>query len=151
MLPSVMALVSWNNAPSKTNECILVQCPVDFLPEGIAGQPPTAKEGEGSIIAWTPFHAGRFAQSVDLYHLAQFGVDYRPRRKELPMARYVWIYLATGAVMLAMDGVWLSLMAPRLYRPQVGPLLREGFDPISATLFYLVFVAGLARILLRVF
>jgi uncharacterized membrane protein len=35
------------------------------------------------------------------------------------------------------------MMAPRLYRPQIGFLLRDGFDPVAALLFYLLFVAGL--------
>lgn len=59
------------------------------------------------------------------------------------MARFLWTYLATAIVMLAMDSVWLFVMTPRLYQPQIGPLLREGFDPVAAVLFYLIFVAGL--------
>jgi uncharacterized membrane protein len=59
------------------------------------------------------------------------------------MARYLWIYAATAIVMLAMDAVWLGLMASRLYRPQLGSLVRDNFDPLAAILFYLLFVAGL--------
>jgi uncharacterized membrane protein len=59
------------------------------------------------------------------------------------MARYAWTYIATGIVLLAMDSIWLWLMAGRLYRPQLGPLLRDGFDPAAAIMFYLLFVAGL--------
>ncbi len=59
------------------------------------------------------------------------------------MARYLWTYAATAIVMLALDAVWLGVMASRLYRPQLGSLLRDSFDPLAATLFYLLFVAGL--------
>jgi uncharacterized membrane protein len=46
-------------------------------------------------------------------------------------------------VFLAMDAVWLSLMAPLLYRPEIGHLLREGFDLSAALLFYLLYVSGM--------
>lgn len=59
------------------------------------------------------------------------------------MARYLWSYAATAVVMLALDAVWLGLMASRLYRPQLGSLVRDNFDPLAAILFYLLFVAGL--------
>jgi uncharacterized membrane protein len=59
------------------------------------------------------------------------------------MARYAWTYIATGIVLLAMDSIWLWFMAGRLYRTQIGPLLRDGFDPVAAVMFYLLFVAGL--------
>ncbi len=59
------------------------------------------------------------------------------------MARFAWTYLTTAIVMLAMDVVWLSVMTSRLYRPRIGFLLREGFDPLAAALFYPLFVAGL--------
>jgi uncharacterized membrane protein len=59
------------------------------------------------------------------------------------MARFAWTYLTIGGVMLAMDIVWLSVMAPRFYRPRIGALMRESFEPVPAILFYLLFVAGL--------
>lgn len=59
------------------------------------------------------------------------------------MAKFLWTYLTTATVMLALDVVWLSVMAGRLYRPQIGSLMREGFDPVAAVMFYLLFVGGL--------
>jgi len=59
------------------------------------------------------------------------------------MALYASTYIATAFVMLVMDSVWLYVMAGRLYRPQIGALMRDGFDPVAAVLFYLVFVAGI--------
>jgi uncharacterized membrane protein len=59
------------------------------------------------------------------------------------MAHFAWSYVTTALVMLAMDSVWLFVMTPRLYRPRIGALLRDGFDPVAAILFYLVFVGGL--------
>jgi len=59
------------------------------------------------------------------------------------MARYAWTYATTALVMLLLDAVWLYVMAGRLYKPQIGSLMREGFDPLAAGLFYLLFVSGL--------
>ncbi len=59
------------------------------------------------------------------------------------MALYASTYIATALVMLALDSVWLYVMAGRLYRPQIGALLRDGFDPVAAIIFYIVFVAGI--------
>ena len=59
------------------------------------------------------------------------------------MARYVWTYMTTALVMLLLDAVWLSVMAGHLYKPRIGSLLREGFDPLAAGLFYVLFVGGL--------
>jgi len=59
------------------------------------------------------------------------------------MARYVWTYIATALVLLLLDAAWLYVMAGRLYKPQIGSLMREGFDPVAAGLFYLLFVSGL--------
>jgi uncharacterized membrane protein len=59
------------------------------------------------------------------------------------MALYASTYLATALVMLVMDSVWLYVMAGRLYRPYIGGLMRDGFDPLAAVIFYVVFVAGI--------
>jgi len=59
------------------------------------------------------------------------------------MARYLWTYMTTALVMLLLDAVWLYVMAGRLYKPQIGSLMRDGFDPLAAGLFYLLFVGGL--------
>jgi uncharacterized membrane protein len=58
------------------------------------------------------------------------------------MKRYITAYLVVGLVFLAVDAVWLSLMADRLYRPLLGPLLAPEFKLMPAVLFYLIYVAG---------
>ncbi|HTJ62622.1 MAG TPA: DUF2177 family protein [Alphaproteobacteria bacterium] len=59
------------------------------------------------------------------------------------MARFACTYLVTAVVLLAIDSVWLWAMAGRLYRPQIGQLMRDSFDPVAAFLFYMLFVFGL--------
>ncbi|MEF7615898.1 DUF2177 family protein [Aquincola sp. MAHUQ-54] len=51
-------------------------------------------------------------------------------------------YAATAVVFLALDGVWLSTMADRLYRPAIGHLMADGFRMAPAVVFYAIYVVG---------
>ncbi|PPD44070.1 MAG: hypothetical protein CTY15_08405 [Methylocystis sp.] len=51
-------------------------------------------------------------------------------------------YAGATAAMLALDIIWLSTMAERLYRPQLGDLLADDFRPVPAVAFYLVYLSG---------
>lgn len=60
------------------------------------------------------------------------------------MPNAIAIY-ATGLIsFLALDAVWLSLMVPRLYKPAMGELIADPFQPLPAVVFYLIYAAGLA-------
>ena len=59
------------------------------------------------------------------------------------MIVYGLTYLATALIFLGIDTIWLSVAGSLLYRPLLGPLLRDGFDPIAAVLFYVLYIAGL--------
>ena len=59
------------------------------------------------------------------------------------MIRYIAAYVATLVVFLAIDAVWLTLMASRLYKPTLGDILLPKFLPGPAVAFYLVFVVGI--------
>ena len=59
------------------------------------------------------------------------------------MIRYALTYISTLVVMLAIDSVWLTLTAGPLYRANLGDILAEGFRPLPAVLFYLIYVAGI--------
>ena len=52
-------------------------------------------------------------------------------------------YAATALAFLAMDSVWLGTMAQRLYRPNIGHLMQDGFSAGPALVFYLLYVAGM--------
>ncbi len=52
-------------------------------------------------------------------------------------------YLSTGLAFIALDACFLTLVGPRLYRPDIGPLLGEGVRLAPAILFYLLYIAGL--------
>ncbi len=52
-------------------------------------------------------------------------------------------YPVTACVFLALDAVWLSLMASRLYKPAIGHLMAEQVNVPPAVLFYVLYVAGI--------
>lgn len=57
--------------------------------------------------------------------------------------RYAIAYLATGACFLLLDGSFLALVGPRLYRPALDVLLGDSVRPAPAVLFYLLYIGGL--------
>ncbi|CAN5318523.1 DUF2177 family protein [soil metagenome] len=57
--------------------------------------------------------------------------------------QYLIAYAATAVVFLGFDAVWLTLMADRLYRPNLGPLLLERYSATPALLFYVIYMVGL--------
>ena len=59
------------------------------------------------------------------------------------MLRIGLAYTCTGVVFLALDAGFLTLVGPRLYRPDIGPLLGDGVRIAPAILFYLLYITGL--------
>ena len=58
-------------------------------------------------------------------------------------------YLVSAGIMLALDMVWLGLVAPPLYRGTIGPLMRAQPDLVAAALFYAIYVVGVNEFVLR--
>ena len=58
------------------------------------------------------------------------------------MGRNVVLYLATFAVLLALDIPFLGLVAKGFFQSQVGDMLGE-IRPLPAILFYLLYVGGI--------
>ena len=52
-------------------------------------------------------------------------------------------YLAVAVSFVAIDMVWLSLMAERLYRPVLGDILKPQPEFLPAAVFYLIYTIGL--------
>jgi uncharacterized membrane protein len=57
---------------------------------------------------------------------------------KLPIA-FVSALVAFGVL----DGLWLTLMSPRLYKPGLGPLLADKPNLGAALAFYLLYLCGL--------
>jgi len=58
------------------------------------------------------------------------------------MAYYIKLYFATFIAFLAIDAVWLGLVASALYRKYLGFLMAPSPNWLAAILFYLLFVVG---------
>jgi uncharacterized membrane protein len=57
--------------------------------------------------------------------------------------KFVLAYLATAVAMLALDAVWLGLIAMPMYQQAIGHLMAEKMNASAAGLFYAVYVTGL--------
>ena len=51
------------------------------------------------------------------------------------MLKYVAAYLGAGLTFAAIDAVWLTTMADRLYRPVIGPLMADKPNMTAAVIF----------------
>lgn len=54
------------------------------------------------------------------------------------------LFLIALPVFFAIDIVWLGLVARGFYRDQLGHLMRSDVNRVAAVIFYLIFVMGLA-------
>lgn len=59
------------------------------------------------------------------------------------MARHALAYVCAALTFGLLDAIWLNLMAPRLYRPEIGALLADQFRLAPALIFYLVYLVGI--------
>ena len=58
-------------------------------------------------------------------------------------------YALTLVIFAVIDTVWLGLMADRLYRPLIGPVLADSFRLAPAIAFYAIYAAGLTLFAVR--
>jgi len=59
------------------------------------------------------------------------------------MLNAIAIYAAGLISFLALDAIWLGTTVPRLYKPAMGDLVADPFQPLPAVVFYLIYAAGL--------
>jgi uncharacterized membrane protein len=55
---------------------------------------------------------------------------------------YIAAYFAALLAFGILDGGWLTLMGPRLYKPEIGSLLADKVSIAPAILFYLIYIGG---------
>ena len=58
------------------------------------------------------------------------------------LARYALAYVATGIAFALIDSVWLRTMYTRLYQPEIGSMMMDGFRLTPAIIFYLLYITG---------
>ncbi len=59
------------------------------------------------------------------------------------MINYIKTYLLAFVIFMGIDFIWLGLIARGFYREQIGFIMKENFNMMAATLFYLLFIVGL--------
>lgn len=59
---------------------------------------------------------------------------------------HVILYIACAVIFFALDFVWLSVMGPRFYQPQLGSLLLPNPNLLIAGLFYLAYLVGVVAL-----
>ena len=52
-------------------------------------------------------------------------------------------YLVTTGIFLLIDAIWLGLVAPKLYKANIGHLMADKPNFLAAGVFYLLYVAAL--------
>ena len=58
-------------------------------------------------------------------------------------------YITTLVIFMAIDAVWLTQMASRLYQPTIGHLLAPEPDLFAALVFYLLYILGMVVFTVR--
>jgi uncharacterized membrane protein len=59
------------------------------------------------------------------------------------MWNFLLYYIITVVVFFAIDIVWLSVVAKKLYQEKIGTLLKTDTNWIAAIAFYLIFIVGI--------
>src|SRR3569833_1943313 len=59
------------------------------------------------------------------------------------MTLYALAYVVVSISFAAMDGAWLSIMGPALYKPALGALLADKVRLLPAVVFYLLYPVGI--------
>lgn len=55
---------------------------------------------------------------------------------------YLKMYGIAFIIFLAIDAIWLGLVAPKFYKEYIGHLMAERPNFIAALIFYLIFIVG---------
>lgn len=65
------------------------------------------------------------------------------------MSDFIIRFATAGVLLAVIDSIWLSLVANKFYRDQLGGLLMEKPNLIPAILFYVIFLIGLVVFVLN--
>ena len=64
------------------------------------------------------------------------------------MQDFIVRFLVAGGIMAVIDAVWLSVIANKFYKSQIGPLLLEKPNMPAAVIFYIIYVVGIVAFVL---
>ncbi len=52
-------------------------------------------------------------------------------------------YGLTALIFGLLDALWLTRVGPKLYRPEIGELMMDGWRPVPALIFYALYMLGI--------
>ncbi|NUS73648.1 MAG: DUF2177 family protein [Corynebacteriales bacterium] len=64
------------------------------------------------------------------------------------MRDFIVRFLVAGSIMAVIDALWLTIVANKFYKDQIGGLLLEKPNLAAAVVFYLVYVTGIVAFVL---
>ncbi len=62
---------------------------------------------------------------------------------QIALQKLVYIYILAAAVFTVIDFVWLTKVAPKLYKDNIGHLMADRPNVAAAVAFYAIFLIGL--------
>jgi uncharacterized membrane protein len=65
------------------------------------------------------------------------------------MIKWVYAYGAAAVTFVALDGAWLALVGPKLYKPVIGEILTDQVRLWPAVIFYVLYIAGVVVLAIR--
>ena len=65
------------------------------------------------------------------------------------MQDFIIRVLVAGGIMGVFDAVWLSIVANKFYKSQIGKLLLEKPDMTAAVIFYVIYVVGIVAFVIN--
>jgi uncharacterized membrane protein len=65
------------------------------------------------------------------------------------MIKWVYAYGAAAVTFVALDGAWLALVGPKLYKPVIGEILADQVRLWPAVIFYVLYIAGVVVLAIR--
>lgn len=60
----------------------------------------------------------------------------------MDMSIFLKLYALSFASLIAIDAVWLTKIAPKLYKSNIGHLMADKPNMLAAGLFYLIYIVG---------
>lgn len=64
------------------------------------------------------------------------------------MKNFIYSWVVLFCTMMVIDGVWLSLMVQRFYKPYLGSIFSGEFKYLVALVFYLLYSAGVVYLIM---
>lgn len=56
---------------------------------------------------------------------------------------YIIQYLVATGIFVAIDSLWLTVIAGKLYKKELGSMLRKKPDMFAAVIFYMIYILGI--------